>query len=332
MSQILSARYLVVALLLALSLFAALRALRPAGPGRIAPGAAFLHRNGWPIGLFLVGAVLFWAVVLILAPQIFMLDLSFRFNLPRAQIGGPQDVATLRNYGFGGGMSMLHLKALGTTLAGSAIVTVLCLLLCYPVAFHLAQYARERGLQLALALLLVPYWVNELLRAFAFRIIFTEQGLLNRLLLDWGLIGAPLDFFNAEVPLYAGLVYAYLLFMFFPLYNALRGLPHEQIEAARDLGAPWWHIHAFLVLPGIRTGISAGCTMVFMICAGSLAIPQVLGGTRTLWFAPIIYDRFFESFDWPQGSAYAVSLLVSCTAVVMVLQRLFGVGMREVSK
>ena len=90
-----------------------------------------------------------------------------------------------------------------------------------------------------------------------------------------GAIDAPYDFIGADVAMYAGLSYAYLLMMVFPLYNAIESLDHNQIEAARDLGAPWWHIHLFVVMPFAKPGIASGCTMVFMLTAGALVTVNV---------------------------------------------------------
>ena len=102
----------------------------------------------------------------------------------------------------------------------------------------------------------------------------------------------PIDFLGHDIALYPGLSYAYLLIMVFPLYNAIESLDKNQIEAARDLGAPWWHIHLFVVMPYAKPGIASGCTLVFMLTAGALAAPQILGGPKSLWFTPIVYDRF----------------------------------------
>ena len=103
--------------------------------------------------------------------------------------------------------------------------------------------------------------------------------------------------------------------MMFPLYNAIESLDRNQIEAARDLGAPWWHIHLFVVMPYAKPGIASGATLVFMLCAGALAAPLILGGPKTLWFTPIVYDRFFQAFNWPQGAAYALILLLGLHGV-----------------
>ena len=100
-----------------------------------------------------------------------------------------------------------------------------------------------------LLLLIAPYWVNEILRAFAFRILFSTSGVINNALLSLHLLCAPVDLIGNDIALYAGLSYAYILMMVFSLYNAIESLAHNQIEAARDLGAPWWHIHLFVVMP-----------------------------------------------------------------------------------
>ena len=109
--------------------------------------------------------------------------------------------------------------------------------------------------------------------------------------------------------------------MVFPLYNALESLDRNQIEAARDLGAPWWRIHLGDRDAARQARHRLGRDLVFMLCAGALAAPLVLGGPKTLWFTPIVYDRFFQAFNWPQGAAYALVLLLACMAFVLVVMR-----------
>jgi spermidine/putrescine transport system permease protein len=181
-------------------------------------------------------------------------------------------------------------------------------------------------------LLIVPFWVNEILRAFAFRILFGTSGLINNVLIGLGLLAEPIDFLGIDVALYTGQAYAYLLLMMFPLYNAIESLDKNQIEAARDLGAPWWHIHLNVVMPFAKPGIASGCTMVFMLSAGALAAPQILGGPNTLWFTPIVYDRFYQAFNWPQGSAYAFILLLTCIVFVLAVMKVFKVSLGEITR
>lgn len=306
----------------------------------IATGPGFFQRNGVAVGLYLVLAVGFWAFFIILLPQLAMVDMSFRPKLPPAQMGGPKDLYTLENYRyflFGSTTSTaewnwLHIKAFFLTIGVSILITLINFAICYPLAFHMAQSASAARLRVLLLLLILPYWVNEILRAFAFRVLLSSGGIINQLLMGSGLTNEPIDFLGADVGLYMGLSYAYLLMMIFPLYNAIESLDRNQVEAARDLGAPWWHIHAFIVLPHAKPGIASGCTLVFMLTAGALAAPLVLGGPRTLWFTPIVYDRFYQAFNWPQGAAYAFILLVSCILFVLVVLKAFRLSLGEITR
>jgi spermidine/putrescine transport system permease protein len=300
----------------------------------------FVRRNGAVVATYLFVAVAFWAVFMIVLPQLFMMEMAFRPKLPPSQMGGPRDVYTLDNFRyflFGSttrtdAWNLVHLRAFGLTIWVSVLVTLGNLLLCYPLAFHMAQAAKPARLRMLLLLLIAPYWVNEILRAFAFRVIFAQSGVLNRAMQGMGLIDAPIDFIGADVALYAGLSYAYLLMMVFPLYNALESLDHRIVEAARDLGAPWWRIHLDIAIPHAKPGIASGCTLVFMLTAGALAAPLVLGGPRSLWFTPIVYDRFYQAFNWPQGSAYAFILLLTCIVFVLAVLRVGRLGLGEITR
>jgi len=304
------------------------------------PRAGFFRRNGWPVGIYLILAVALWLLGMVVLPQLFMVELSFRPKLPFNQLGGPRDVYTLENYRyflFGSPTSTeswntVHLRAFATTILSAIFIAGFNLLLCYPIAFYMAQGATGARLRLLLLLLIAPYWVNEILRAFAFRVIFASSGLLNTVLLGAGLIAAPIDFIGRDIALFSGLIYAYTLLMVFPLYNALDNVEAAQIEAARDLGAPWWHIHLFVVVPAAKAGIASGCTLVFMLATGALAAPLVLGGPSAMRFTPIVYDRFYQVFNWPQGAAYAFVLLVACLVVVVAGLRLLRLNLTDTAR
>jgi spermidine/putrescine transport system permease protein len=303
-------------------------------------GPSFVARNGKVLSAYLLIAVGFWTIFMIVLPQLFMIELAFRPNLPPRRMGGPEDVYTLVNFRyflFGSTTSTaewntVHLRAFWQTIVASVVITLANLALCYPLAFYMAKVAPAARVRLLLLLLITPYWVNEVLRAFAFRFLFSSGGVVNNVLLAAGLIEAPVDFLGMNVGLYLGLAYAYLLLMVFPLYNALESLDRNQIEAARDLGAPWWHIHAFVVIPFAKPGIASGCTLVFMLTAGSLAVPQLLGGPRSLWFTPVVYDRFYQTFNWPQGAAYALVLLLTCVVFVLGVLRLGRLNLGEITR
>jgi spermidine/putrescine transport system permease protein len=300
----------------------------------------FFERNGLGLGLYLLLAVGFWIFILILLPQLSMLDFSFRHHLPPPEMGGPKDVYTLEHYKFlvlgaQGADSSYNAVDLGVfmrTLLAALFVTLLDLALCYPLAYYLGQSNGGGFVRVLVLLLISPYWVNEILRAFAFRIIFGDSGVINELLISMGMIGSPIDFIRENVALYSGLGYAYILLMIFPIYNVIESLDRNQIEAARDMGAPWWRIHWRVVIPYAKPGISSGCTMVFMLTAGALAAPQILGGPSSLWFTQIIYQWFNQGGNWPRGAAYAIVLLCVCIIIVLSVMRLFKVKMGDIGK
>jgi len=300
----------------------------------------FIDRNGLVISAYLLGAVTVWMLAMIILPQLFMLDFSFRYNLPPAKIGGPEDVWTLANYAFlvfgssgnPEAYNWIDLSVFFRTILAAIFVTVFDVALCYPIAFYLAQVAKGGFARLMVLCLIIPFWVNEILRAFAFRILFGATGVINTAGTSLGLWDQPIDFIGADIALYAGLGYAYILLMIFPIYNAIESLDHNQIEAARDLGAPWWRIHYRVVIPHAKPGIASGCTMVFMLSAGALAAPQILGGPSNLWFTQIIYQWFNTGGNWPRGSAYAIILLIACIAFVMLMMRVFKVGLGEIGR
>ena len=300
----------------------------------------FFMRNGAALGTFLLVAVGFWVFFMILLPQLFMVDFSFRHNLPPADVGGPRDVYTLEHFRFmlygsaqqAGQYNVVDLSVFFRTLLAAVFVTVFDFALCYPIAFYLAHVARGGWARLMVLALIVPFWVNEILRAFAFRIVFGSSGIINSALLWLGVIDQPYDFIRVNIALYAGLTYAFILLMMFPIYNAVESLDRNQIEAARDLGSPWWRIHWRVVMPFAKPGISSGCTMVFMLSAGALASPQILGGPSSLWFTQLIYQWFQTGNNWHRGSAYALVLLASTIAFVLLMMKVFKVKLGEIAR
>ncbi|MEQ8319030.1 MAG: ABC transporter permease [Rhodospirillales bacterium] len=301
---------------------------------------AFVQKNGLAISAYLLIFTIGWIVFMIILPQLYMFDFSFRHNLPPPDIGGPADTYTLKNYKYlifgresdSDLFNWLHLEVFAKTIIASVIVTLINFALCYPLAFFMAQMVRGRSQRLLFLCLLLPFWVNEILRAFAFKLIFADLGLINNMLVGLGILDQPYDFLSANVALYTGLTYAYILLMIFPLYNAIESLDPNQVEAARDMGASWITIHRRVVMPHAKPGIASGCTMVFMLTAGALAAPNILGGPSSLWFTQIIYQWYNTGGNWPQGSAYAFVLLISCIIFVRIMMRVFKVGLGDIAK
>ena len=299
----------------------------------------FFRKNGTTLGVFLLLAVGFWIFMMIVLPQLYMVDFSLRANVPPPKWGTETHHYTFEHYKYlvtgsakGDGWNTVHLSVFLRTILAAVIVTLIDLALCYPVAYYLAHEAEGGWSRLMALSLIIPFWVNEILRAFSFKILFGSSGIINDFLLAIGLLNEPFDFIRNDVALWAGLSYAYILLMIFPIYNAIESLDKNQIEAARDMGASWTRIHRRIVIPHAKPGITSGCTMVFMLTAGALAAPQILGGPSSLWFTQVIYQAFNAAGNWARGSAYAIVLLASCIVFVLIMMRVFKVKLGEIAR
>ena len=299
---------------------------------------SFYKKNGPVIATFFLVAIIFWLIFLIVIPQLYMLDLSFRPNLPPLLRGGPDDVYTLTHYKhflYGSETSKdaynyVDIGVFLDTIITAVLVTIINLCFCYPIAFYIAKLATPNTARLLVLALVIPFWINELLRSFAIRILFAGEGVINNILLELGLISTAVNFIALDIALYTGLTYAYILLMIFPLYNALETLDTNQLEAAKDLGSSTARTHWRIVIPHAKAGIASGCTMVFMLTAGALATPVVLSSPNTYWFTQLIFQWFNMNDNWSRGSAYSIILLVVSVTFVLLMMRLFKVTIGEV--
>jgi len=243
----------------------------------------------------------------------------------------PPKEYTIKNYEYLVN-NTLHRSVFLKTIWSSVFVTVLALILCYPIAYYLALVASKKGKVLLFIALIIPYWVDELLRTFAWFMILSYNGVINSVFLSMGIIDQPIEFFQNNSAALIGMVYAYILFMLFPIYNTLETLDKNQILAARDLGASWLSIHKKIIIPYAKPGIAVGSIFVFMLTAGTYAVPSILGGTSGIWFTQIIYSWFFDGGNWNQGSAYGLALLVLCILFIMLMLKLFKVKLQDMAK
>ena len=299
---------------------------------------SFFSKNGTLISSYFIIAIVFWLIFLIIIPQLYMLDLSFRPNLPPLLRGGPDDVHTLVHYKhfiFGSESSedpynYVDIGVFFNTILTAIFVTIINLSFCYPIAFYMAKVANPNSARLLIVSLIIPFWINELLRSFALRILFAGEGVINNVLISLGFIDTSINFIAMDIALYTGLTYAYILLMIFPLYNAIESLDTNQLEAAKDLGSSTIRTHWRIVIPHAKAGIASGCTMVFMLTAGALATPVVLSSPNTYWFTQLIYQWFNMNDNWSRGSAYSILLLTVSVIFVLLMMRLFKVKIGEI--
>lgn len=303
-----------------------------------------LRRYGTGLTSAFIGLTFFWLIILVILPDLKLFESSFRPYLPMVEVGGPKDIYSFNNYFriFGGEVDMSifgiivsispRVKVFLYTIYYSGVVTLVTFLLAYPLSYYLAKVVSPKSLPTLFLVLFVPLWVSEVLRSFAWWIILALKGPLNGVLMALGIISKEIRWIDGYSPVIIGLVYTYVLFMVFPLFNAMQSLDSNQIEAADDLGAPWWRIHWRIILPHSKPGIASGAVMVFMLSAGSLLVPAVLGSTTSGWFTQTIQGIMLEEQDWNSGAAFAFMLLIVCTLVVTLAMRVFRVKLSDIAK
>src|SRR5258708_1110124 len=169
---------------------------------------ALVRRYGIALTAAMAIASAVWVVGMVVLPNLMMVDLSFRPNLIPREIGGPKDVYTIANYATLW-RNEVHYAIFLKTIWASGLVTLLSLAVCYPVAYFLAQETGKKRAATFLLLLVIPFWVNELLRTFAWFIILAYRGPLNALLLALAVISEPIRFISGDGGVLIGMVYAY---------------------------------------------------------------------------------------------------------------------------
>jgi spermidine/putrescine transport system permease protein len=229
---------------------------------------------------------------------------------------------TLGNYGrfFG---SAIFVMPFIRTLVFAAVLTFATLILTYPVAYFLARHVKRSNQMIFLLLLLIPFWVGEIVRTYAIMILLGNNGAVN-LVLKWlGLIDRPIPFMYTGFSISVGIIYLSALYMLLPLYSALEKLPRSYTDAAADLGAGPWTRFWRVTLPLSLEGISSGATLVFLISTGYYATPVLLGGPSTTVFAETIAGFFHTAGDeWPTGAAFACLMFVTALAISLAFGRL----------
>jgi len=289
------------------------------------------RRYGTTLTFIMIALTAFWLLALVVIPNLVLFQFSFKPYLPVTEIGGPRDVYSLNNY-LTFFRSPIHINIFFLTVLYSSIVTAICLIMSYPLAYFLAKVVRPSNAPTLFLLLLIPLWVSEILRSFAWFIILSFQGPLNAFLLGTGIIEHPIRWISGFNAVIIGMVYAYILFMLFPIYNAIQSLDSNQVEASEDLGATMWRTHWRVVIPHSKPGIASGCVMTFMLCAGSVIVPSTLASPSSRWFTEIIQQWMFEGLDWNVGSAYAFLLLVLCIVFVSLVMKLLNVRLVDIAK
>ncbi|MDT0682965.1 ABC transporter permease [Roseicyclus sp. F158] len=259
-----------------------------------------------------------WIGLLIVLPQ-----LGIGYVSLREKVGIAEYEIGLGNYAdfFG---EPIYRNTLLRTAWMSILVTILALILGFPVAYYIAKIAKERSRAALFLMCLIPLWVSDLVRAYGWIVLLRETGLVSSALVSLGLIAEPVEMLYNDVTVIIGLVYTVILFMIVPLVSTLQGMDDALLEAGYNLGGSRLTVFRRIIVPYAMPGIVAGCIITFMLTAGSYLTPILLGGKNSSWFTEQIYSQFITRYNWEAGATFGVLLLVFTSLVVWFGLKLTG--------
>ena len=210
----------------------------------------------------------------------------------------------------------IYLLILMRSLGFAAMTVVLCLILCYPVAFWVSRLPNRWRL-FCLFLITLPFFSSLIVRLYAWLLILKPSGILNTVLMGTGLITEPLEILYTPVAVVLGMVYVMVPFMFLPLYSAVDNLDRALVEASMDLGATRVQTFIKVILPQTLPGILGGAVIVFIPSVGNFIVPDVLGGAKGLMIGNLVEQQFLSARNWPFGSA--LSMIVMAVVLTVLL-------------
>jgi spermidine/putrescine transport system permease protein len=259
---------------------------------------------------------LLWVGIFLLLPYALMFAHSFWL----VRDGMIAHEWNLRNYAklF---QNPVYLDVLFRTMRIAAGVTLLSLLLGYPLAYYMSFHAGVRK-ELLYQLVIVPLWVSYLVRGYAWKTILGSEGVLNGFLQYIHVTKEPVSFFlYSQFAVVLMLTHIYTPFVFLPLYASLEHIPRNLVEASHDLGAGSRATFLRVILPLSLPGLLAGATFAFVLTLGDFLAPLLVGGPSSIMIANIVQSLFGTAYDWPLGAAISVCILLLTISLLFLTER-----------
>jgi spermidine/putrescine transport system permease protein len=255
-----------------------------------------------------VGPAVAYLVLLFLGP----LAVIGAYSIADAEVGG----WTLENYRRA--FDPLYLDVLLHSAGLALATTLICLAVAYPCVLVLREM-RPGPRLLVLALLIIPSWLNLLVKNYAWIILLRREGVLNSVLLRSGIVDEALPLLFNDGAVLVGLVHTFFPYMVLALHVAVERMDWSLVEAARDLGAGAWQAFRSVILPETRAGALIGSVLVFVPTLGAFVSPDLLGGTRSLMVANLIENQVLQVRDWPFAAALSMTLMSIVAASLLIV-------------
>ena len=216
-----------------------------------------------------------------------------------------------------------YIRVFTITLRIALVVTVITLLLAYPVAYVLSSISAAKA-NLLMILVLVPFWTSILVRSYAWMVLLGREGTINRILIRSGIRDEPMQLLNTRFAVYVGMVHILLPFMILPLYSVMRGIDRNYLRAAENLGGRPSQVFRHVFLPLSLPGIGAGSLVVFILSLGFYITPALIGGPRDVMISMMIFQQVNVP-NWGFAAALALILLVIAMVIYLVFNKILGV-------
>jgi spermidine/putrescine transport system permease protein len=259
-----------------------------------------------------------WVTVFLLVPYAILFSYSFWSVSPQQVIAHNWN---LQNY-LQLVRNPIYLTVLFRSMRVAATVTLLALVLGYPLAYYVSFHAAKRK-DFLYQLVIIPLWASYLVRGYAWKTILGSDGVLNGFLQHLHITQRPVEFFlYSPFAVILTLTHIYTPFTFLPIYASLEHVPRDLIEASHDLGASPWSTLRRVVLPLSLPGVLAGATFAFVLTLGDFLAPLLVGGPSGIMISNIVVSLFGAAYNWPLGAAISLSLLLLVVGLLFAIERI----------
>lgn len=231
-----------------------------------------------------------------------------------------EEIFTINNYiSFFG--TNLYCSILFRTFRIAFYATVCCLILGYPLAYMISKHEKNLSFFLYF-LILLSLFVNELIRSYAWMVMFQSRGLFNQILFNIGILSSPIRFLGTEFGVIIGMVHILLPFMILPIYNNIIKIDENYILAAKSLGASPLKIFIFITLPLNISGILTGFILSFIVAIGLYITPSLLGGPKVMVMSSLITQQMLNILNWPFATASSCILLFFISIIIFLFRKI----------
>jgi spermidine/putrescine transport system permease protein len=259
---------------------------------------------------WLASPYIVWMVIFIVVPMFLVLFYSLT---KQTDVGWQLTFDHFRRF-----LDPIYINVLIRSMVLALVSTAICLLLGYPMAAILASREFNRK-KIMYMLIVLPMWMNFLLRTYAWLTLLERNGVMNTVLSILGLPALDILYTNKAVVL--GMVYNFLPFMILPIYSVLSKIDQSVVEAAQDLGGDNFTVFRRVIFPLSLPGVLSGITMVFMPAVTTFVISRLLGGGQFTLIGNLIEQQFLSSGDWGFGSALSVIMMLLILASMAIMNR-----------